>query len=753
MLRMRARVAVWSVLVIGVTWATVALPAEAAAATPRCHGHLATVFGVAPGGGNLVGTPGPDVIVGGPGDDRIRGRGGDDLVCALGGDDAVAGGGGVDRIDAGPGDDRLLGGRGADRLTGRSGRDSISGGPGPNHIHGGPGTDVCRGSHGDTMRSCNEADTPPLAVDDTATVAEDSGPTTIDVLADDTDPDGGPRSVHAVTQPTHGTVRVARGGVSLTYEPNPGYCNDGSATDDFTYRLAPGVSSARVAVTVTCTDDAPRAVDDTKSVGEEALPTAVDVLANDTDADGGPLSVSGVTQPAHGTVVVTGGGSGLTYEPDASYCNDGSPTDDFDYTLAPGGSSATVSVTVVCVDDVPVAVDDTATVEEDAAATAIPVLANDVDPDSGPRTITGVTPPADGTVTVTGGGSGLTYRPDADYCDDGSPTDDFTYTLAPGSSTATVAVTVTCVDDAPVAADDAVTVDEDSGATPVDVLANDSDGDGGPQLVDSVTQPSDGAVVITGGGTGLTYQPDPQTCNDGAPTDDFTYTLAPGGDTATVAVTVVCFSATISPNPDVIASAQAGSPVNRSYTVENTGPAFTGRLEAGPLSSARVARPTIADGGSQQFQVAVAAGATSLTATIGNPVDADADLDLFLYDCTTGSCVLAAQDATVAAEQTVSVSNPAAGVWIVLVEGYTVPSGSTAYDYVDFFVTPALGQFSVTDANSLRAPASSWTVPGTIQGNTAPGAGRVLRAVTRVVTSAGKVVGTGSVIVQAVTSP
>ena len=92
-----------------------------------------------------------------------------------------------------------------------------------------------------------------------------------------------------------------------------------------------------------------------------------------------------MTQPDHGTVVITGGGTGLTYEPDAGYCNDppGHPPDTFTYSLSPGGSTATVSVRVIC-DAPPTAVDDSSTVTEDAVATAIDVLANDTDTDGGP---------------------------------------------------------------------------------------------------------------------------------------------------------------------------------------------------------------------------------------------------------------------------------------------------------------------------------------------------------------------------------
>ena len=96
--------------------------------------------------------------------------------------------------------------------------------------------------------------------------------------------------------------------------------------------------------------DAPAvAVDDSATVAEDAPATAIPVLANDTDADGGaPKSVASVTQPANGKVAIAGGGSGLTYEPDPGYCNDGAPTDDFTYVLSPGGDTASVRMTVAC---------------------------------------------------------------------------------------------------------------------------------------------------------------------------------------------------------------------------------------------------------------------------------------------------------------------------------------------------------------------------------------------------------------------
>ena len=199
------------------------------------------------------------------------------------------------------------------------------------------------------------------------------------------------------------------------------------------------------------------------------------------------MVINSVTQPGNGTVIITNGGADLTYEPDADYCNDGSTTDDFTYTLN-GGSSASVAMTVTCVDDAPTAVADNATVNEDSGASTIDVLNNDNNTDGGPITVNSVTQPGNGTVVITNGGADLTYEPTADYCNDGSPTDDFTYTLNGGSS-ATVAVTVTCVEDDPTAVNDAATVAEDASATTIDVLNNDTDPDGGTITVVSVTQP------------------------------------------------------------------------------------------------------------------------------------------------------------------------------------------------------------------------------------------------------------------------
>ena len=70
-------------------------------------------------------------------------------------------------------------------------------------------------------------------------------------------------------------------------------------------------------------------------------------------------------------------------------------------------------------------------------------------------------------------------------------------------------------------------------------MLNDIDLDGGIRFIYSVSQPSNGTVVVIDNGDYVEYTPDAEYCNDGVTTDDFTYTLN-GGSTATVAVTVNC---------------------------------------------------------------------------------------------------------------------------------------------------------------------------------------------------------------------
>ncbi|HST47976.1 MAG TPA: S8 family serine peptidase [Jatrophihabitans sp.] len=222
-------------------------------------------------------------------------------------------------------------------------------------------------------------------------------------------------------------------------------------------------------------------------------------------------------------------------------------------------------------------------------------------------------------------------------------------------------------------------------------------------------------------------------------------------ENAPYSLTTSILGASVSPNPDTIASATVGSPIARSYTLTNLFGDFTGRAVGSTFGSAKIDTPSIAALAQQQRVVNVAAGSTSLRATIGSTSDPGADLDLFVYNCTTGTCVLAGQSADGDSEESVTIANPAAGPWVTLVDGFAVPAGTTTFKYVDVFTNSAFGSIAVTDANALRPANSQWTVPATVTANSAPAAGRVLLGNVRVATDANVLVGTGDVVVQSVT--
>jgi hypothetical protein len=221
-------------------------------------------------------------------------------------------------------------------------------------------------------------------------------------------------------------------------------------------------------------------------------------------------------------------------------------------------------------------------------------------------------------------------------------------------------------------------------------------------------------------------------------------------DSAPYSVTASVFGTAINPNPDTIASAVAGQPLARNYSVSNSLAAFNGHVVGSTLGSAKTDRPSITEGVKQQYSVTVAPGASALTATIGNPSDVSADLDLVVYNCTSGTCVVAGSSADGDSEESVTIANPAAGRWVVLVDGYSVPAGTTQYDYIDIYTAASLGSVDVTDGNADHAAGTTWTVAGTVTPKGQPGAGRVLRGDLTVLRSDDVAVGRGAVIVQSV---
>ncbi|MBD9387908.1 tandem-95 repeat protein [Agrobacterium sp. AGB01] len=410
----------------------------------------------------------------------------------------------------------------------------------------------------------------PIAGDDNFATTENAA-ISGSVFTNDSDPDGDPISVSAVggnSAAVGAAVNGSNGGTFIinadgTYAFNPGTSFDNLAAGQtrvtsVTYTISDGqggTATATVTVTVTGENDAPIAGNDSFTTNEDT-PVIINVLANDSDIDGGTLTITAINDTvvsAGNSVNVTGGrvtlnaNGTLTFTPTADY--NGTPS--FTYTVSDGqggSTTATVNGTVNAVQDPPVAVDDTFTSLEDTAVT-INVRANDYDVDGDPLTITqinGLAIVTGGSVAVTGGtvtlntNGTLTFNPTANY--NGNPS--FTYTISDGqggTATATVNGTVTPVQDPPIATGDTFTTLEDTPTT-IAVLANDSDPDGDPLTIIQIngTAISSGATVAVTGGTitlnangTLTFNP---TANYNGSTS-FTYTISDGqGGTATATV-------------------------------------------------------------------------------------------------------------------------------------------------------------------------------------------------------------------------
>ncbi|NDJ76586.1 MAG: tandem-95 repeat protein, partial [Chloroflexi bacterium] len=287
----------------------------------------------------------------------------------------------------------------------------------------------------------------------------------------------------------------------------------------------------------------PTTVADSYSTNEDTTLNvgAPGVLANDSDSDGDPLTAVKDSDPSFAQSFTFIANGSFTYVPQANW----SGTDSFTYHATDGtdpGNVVTVTITVNAVNDPPVAVDDGpyATNEDtpfNSGATS--VLDNDSDPVEG----SGLTVSAYDTTSANGGTVSMaangtfTYTPAAGW----SGTDTFGYTANDGSQTdtATVTITVTAVNDAPVAVDDNYGTNEDTPLTVAapGVLGNDSDVDSATITVSAydATSANGGTVSMAADGS-FTYTP----AAGWNGTDTFGYTASDSAltDSATVTVTV-----------------------------------------------------------------------------------------------------------------------------------------------------------------------------------------------------------------------
>ena len=344
----------------------------------------------------------------------------------------------------------------------------------------------------------------PIAQDTNATTPED---TAKELLLPATDVDGDALTYSIVRSPAHGTLSVITGN-KVTYTP----ARDYNGADSLTFKANDGTldsNVATVAIAITPVNDAPAAADDNNIIDEDTtlIVDAPGVLLNDFDVDGDALTAIKVSDPQHGALTFNANGS-FSYVPAPNF----NGVDSFTYRASDGqlqSALATVRITVSPLNDAPTVTGGAATTPED---TPVVLTLNGADIDGDTLSFGVVTAPQHGTLGAFNGNR-VTYTPARDY----SGTDSFTFKANDGSldsNLATFALTVTPVNDAPVANDQSVTTPED---VSVAVTLGASDADGDALTYKLTTLPAHGTLSVNGndiaavphvlGGDTLRYTP------------------------------------------------------------------------------------------------------------------------------------------------------------------------------------------------------------------------------------------------------
>ncbi len=366
---------------------------------------------------------------------------------------------------------------------------------------------------------------PPVVQDDSYSSDEDAAFFAIaapGVLANDQDPDGDAMTAVLVTPPVHGKLTLQPNG-SFFYDSDPNFFGE----DSFTYRAkdlreSPQLATVRLRI-LPKYDAAVPVADGYKAQPRVPLTVAAadGVLANDINPDAIALQAVLDTPVTAGSLDLRADGS-FTYDPQGFH---GTAT--FGYRVQDAVTlSAPVTVTLV-VNTAPQTMADTYSTIEDSTLSvnaAQGLLANDVDADGDPLSVTLDVGPARGQLTLQADGS-FAYVPEANY----AGPDTFSYRVTDGVDTSgptTVLLTMTAVNDIPVAVPDSylAIADRPTQVTAeLGVLANDSDVEGSPLSASLVTGPQYGTLSLEPSGA---FNYTPNTGFRGV--DGFTYRAADG---------------------------------------------------------------------------------------------------------------------------------------------------------------------------------------------------------------------------------
>ncbi|WP_281859555.1 Ig-like domain-containing protein, partial [Litoreibacter halocynthiae] len=397
------------------------------------------------GNDTIYGEGGNDRLEGGAGDDTLDGGDGNDIIIGGAGNDTATGGAGNDEIWMGSGDDTVDGGEGNDWIHGQSGNDTLNGGAGDDMIFGEGGNDHIEGGEGDDALSGGTGDDDIFGQGGDDTIEGGAGEDFL-IGGDGNDTIDGGDDDDILCGNDGDDVLTGGAGNDVLEGMNDNDTLFGDAGDDRLYGDAG---------------------DDTLTGGEGA-DTIVGGSGRDTILGGndGDTVDGGTTGDDYDILDLTGEGPFRIVNETVDADGD-STSGTVEFLDSNGDVTGSLQFTEIeqiigdLVNQGPDANDDSATVDEDDSVT-INVLGNDTDPENDDLTVIDATSP-DGEVTINADGS-ITFAPAENFNGDTT----ITYTIedeAGNTDTATVNVTVTPVNDDPVANDDVASTDED---TPVD---------------------------------------------------------------------------------------------------------------------------------------------------------------------------------------------------------------------------------------------------------------------------------------------
>ncbi|MES2800800.1 MAG: tandem-95 repeat protein [Bacteroidota bacterium] len=336
-------------------------------------------------------------------------------------------------------------------------------------------------------------------------IDEDQTPALIgNLLLNNIDPNGDAVSISNIYSSVAGAFITNLNNGFIDYETLLNHCG----IDTIRYFVTDGNFFVQdtLFLTINCINDLPTGGDETLTVLEDAsATTTVDLLANNADAEGDILTISGIGTPTNGTLTSNGDGT-YDYTPNPNYCG----TEIIAYQVTDGVNTITdfLTITVTCVNDAPIGGNETMTINEDSGSNNSGyLLGNDSDPEGNTLTILTVTQTGGGIVTLTGTGS-VDYTPNPNFCGN----DTVVYSVTDGVNVIfdTLFITVICINDLPLGGNEWVVTDTNTVLSNIDILANNSDIETNPLTVSSPSFPATttmgGTVTMNGDGT-VNYTP------------------------------------------------------------------------------------------------------------------------------------------------------------------------------------------------------------------------------------------------------